>query len=114
MANSTKNSAWDDFLRNMESPSSILPEQFAPDSQPLDQMSFSDTGDLSDARDWFSSNLAVAGDGSRRRPSIQKSPSKALNDTFPPRRSSQVFVLRSEFVKEIRGLTEKVNRLQER
>jgi hypothetical protein len=76
---------------------------------------------LAEAQDWFSTagnnmgNLAtIAEDSTSRRPSIQKSSSKMLSDTFSPRRSSQLYVPRSEFVKEIRGLTEKLNKLQER
>jgi hypothetical protein len=120
MANSTNNSGWEEFLLGMPSPSAVLPASLSPDSQSLNQASLSDTGDLAEAQDWFSSagnmaNLAtIAEDSTSRRPSIQKSPSKMLNDAFAPRRSSQLYVQRSEFIKEIRGLTEKLNKLQER
>ncbi|PMD60218.1 uncharacterized protein K444DRAFT_612819 [Hyaloscypha bicolor E] len=108
MANSTNDRAWDDFIRSMPSPTAILEEPFAPDSQPLSDIAFPEAGDLSNARDWFSSNLALA--SSPRPPKV---PSRATNDSFPARRSNQLYVSRPEFYKVVGRLADKLTKLQE-
>lgn len=120
MASSTNSGAWEDFLLSMPSPSAVLPASLSPDSQSLDRVSLSDAGDSVEAQGWFSNagnnmtNLAtIVEDNTQRRPSVQKS-SKMLGDPVSPRRSSQLYVSRTEFVKEIRGFTEKMNKLHER
>ena len=46
MANSTNTSVWDNFNQSMPSPSAVLSTPFSPDSQSLDPMPFSESGDL--------------------------------------------------------------------
>ncbi|KAH6675984.1 hypothetical protein B0J14DRAFT_652809 [Halenospora varia] len=48
---SSTNSAWEDFLLGMPSPSAVHQASLSPDAQALDQVSFSDTGDLAEAPD---------------------------------------------------------------
>lgn len=121
MANSTtNNNAWEDFFSSMPSPSATLPASLSPDSQSLDRVSLGEPRDLAEVQGWFSNaeinmnNLStIVEDSVPRRPSVQRSP-KMLGDAVSPRRNSQMYVLRTEFVKEIRGLMEKLNKLQER
>ena len=110
--------SWEDFILGVPSPSTVHSAPLPLDSQSFDQVSFSDTGDMAEGG-WFSGNNmtnldTIVEDTTPRRPSIQKSPSKIPSDTFPARRNIQGYVSRSEFAKEIRGITDKLNKLQER
>ncbi len=118
MANSTNSNGWEDFFMNSAPlPPSLSPTldqvSLSPISQSLDQVSLSETGDLSESQGWFSgtgNNMThlptIVEDNTSRRPNVQKSSN--------PRRNIVLYVPRSEFVKEIRGFTEKINRLQDR
>ncbi|KAH8674400.1 hypothetical protein BGZ60DRAFT_403832 [Tricladium varicosporioides] len=117
MGNSTPNGAWEDFLLGIPSPSAAHQASLSPDAQPLDSVSFSDTGDLAEPSEWFTEhNMAslatIMEDNPPYRTSIQKQ-SKIVSDAFSPRRGGQFYVPRSEFAREIRGLTEKLDGLRE-
>ncbi|RDL36284.1 uncharacterized protein BP5553_06896 [Venustampulla echinocandica] len=119
MANSTDGNSWDEFLLGMP-PSTALSASLSPDSQSLEHGSISETGNSAEAQDWFSSagnnitSLAtIAEENAPHYPRPKRSPSKVLGDSFSPRRQSQLYVSRSEFIREIRAMSEKVAKAQE-
>jgi hypothetical protein len=121
MANSTDEKAWNDILQGRIPPGQA---DFSTGARTLDEMSFLDIDDLGEARDWFSSpennmpSIAEMVDNPRRRPSIQNSPPKVLNEPFSasrqPNQAYVMYISRSEFHHTLRDITDKLSKLQDR